>query len=113
MKILKLADLPLKPRNDAMKVKGVHKIETEDKVISFGNVVYPAGVRNPAEGVKGHNGIEVTLFLRGGIQLITQDQTYDIKAGEVTVADYGEAHASYNNTKEDCETFYIMIADKE
>lgn len=113
MKIMNLADLPLKPRDDAMKVKGVHRIELEDKVISFGNVVYPAGHRHPKEGVQGHKGIEVTLFLRGGVQLITNDKTYDVKAGEVTVADYGEAHASYNNTDEDCETFYIMIADKE
>ena len=108
----------LKPVTGAHKGKGTVFFRTlwnEDSFktnwLRVGHILLPP---DTSLGYHQHTAIEIVYYIMSGTGRMTvNDHTWDVKAGDAIPGQVYDSHGLYNNTDEELEIFYIVIAKEK
>jgi len=87
--------------------------ELPSAALRVGVARIPVGVRVPDEGYSSHRAHELSLLLRGVLQVESGGQKHLVQAGELTLIPAGEAHSALAVGKEDVELLWIWFGEDE
>ena len=105
----------LEPVTGAHKGKGTVHFRTlwsDDSFVTdwlrIGHILLPPGT---SLGLHGHTTIELVYYIMSGTGRMTvNNQTWDVRAGDAIPGKVTDVHGIYNDSADDLELFYIVIA---
>lgn len=75
----------------------------------LGTVRFLRGQRSPVEGCTAHDAKEISLILKGKLEVVADGKKHIVEAGALLEIPTGETH--YARALEDSEILYVLVPD--
>ena len=89
------------------------KTNTPNNKVTFGYAVFNPGARAPEEGLSCHEQDEYSFIIKGEAKIVIDGKVYTSKVNSAGFIPAGEAHYSYNDSKEPCELIWVLVENKK